>query len=218
MLLVSALLGPLVALALGACAAAPPAQTPDFVRALRQSAPAVVGIGNDSVVLGSGFRVANTSLIATAAHTLASLQAAPTVHWESKRWRARVVVVDPDKDLALLEIDASAPIPGLALATEAAMPGEWILVLGCPFGTQPTATTGIVSALPGAVLVPEALARRMQLNAAVNPGNSGGPVLNLAGQVIGIANATIPAGFGIGFAVPVAELAEMLAQRVKPAE
>ena len=210
------LLGPgaalLLALTLGACALGPLAPTPDFVRVLQHSAPAVVGIGDDSIVLGSGFRIAHTRLIATAAHTLASLQSAPTVHWESKRWPARVVRVDADKDLALLEIDASASMPGLALAPEAATPGQWILVLGCPFGTQPTATIGIVSALPGAVLVPEALARRMQLNAAVNPGNSGGPVLNLNGQVIGVANATIPAGYGLGFAVPVADLAELLMQ------
>ena len=203
----------LLALTLGACAVGSPAPTPDFVRVLQQSAPAVVGIGDDSVVLGSGFRIAHTRLIATAAHTLASLHNAPTVHWESMRWPARVVRVDIDKDLALLEIEASASMPGLALAVEAATPGQWILVLGCPFGTRPTATIGIVSALPGAVLVPEALARRMQLNAAVNPGNSGGPVLNLDGQVIAIANATIPAGYGLGFAVPVADLAELLTQQ-----
>ncbi len=200
----------LLAVALSACSNTPPAQWPDFTRAIQQHAPAVVGVGDEHGVLGSGFRIEHTRLVATAAHVLRSVQGAPVIRWESKRWPARVVRVDDDADIALLEIDADAPMPGLALSTQPVMVGQWVMVLGCPFGAGPTATTGIVSALPGAVLAPAALAGRMQLNAAVNPGNSGGPVLSLDGQVIGLANATIPGGYGLGFAVPVAELAKLL--------
>ncbi len=171
-----------------------------------------MGVGDAHGLLGSGFRIHGTRFVATAAHVLRSLQGAPVIRWDSRPWPARVVRIDDDADLALLEINTDAPMPGLVLSTQPVLAGQWVLVLGCPFGAGPTATTGIVSALPGAVLEPEALARRMQLNAAVNPGNSGGPVLGLDGQVIGLANATIPGGYGLGFAVPVAALAALLRQ------
>lgn len=172
----------------------------------------MVGVGDAHGVLGSGFRIHDTRYVATAAHVLRSLQGAPVVRWESRPWPARVIRIDDAADIALLEVDADAPMPGLGLSTRAVLAGQWVIVLGCPFGAMPTATTGIVSALPGAVLEPAALAQRMQLNAAVNPGNSGGPVLGLDGQVIGLANATIPGGYGLGFAVPVAALAALLSQ------
>ena len=213
--------------ALAGCALAPvstlaPEGPPNFVGLVQRSAPAVVGIGDNlgdnlgdtpaggPSVAGSGFRIENTRWIATAAHVVAALRGPPVVVWNGQRWPARLSRIDEQADLALLEIDGAAPMPGLALATTAAAPGQWALVLGCPFGTLPTATIGIVSALPGAVLQPEALRHRIQLNAAINPGNSGGPVLNLKGQVIAVANATVPGGYGLGFAVPVAALRRLL--------
>ena len=211
-------------LALAACASPPQVDpSPRFAAAVAVASPAVVGIAetaqvaasaassSEPHVIGSGFRVAGTNLIATAAHVVAGLHGAPVVVWQSRRWNARVLRVDVAADVALLKIDASAPMPGLALAEgDADAPGTWVLVLGCPFGALPTATTGIVSARPGAVLRPESLRSQMQLNAAVNPGNSGGPVVTLDGKVIGLANATVPAGFGLGFAVPVSALRRLL--------
>ncbi len=185
--------------------------------------PAVVGVADspleragatsreESRILGSGFRIAHTNVVATAAHVVAAMRGPPVVVWQSRRWNARVLRLDEEADLALLEIDPAAPMPGLALAEgESDAPGTWVLVLGCPFGALPTATTGIVSARPGAILRPESLRAQMQLNAAVNPGNSGGPVVNLAAEVIGVANATVPAGYGLGFAVPVSALRRLL--------
>ncbi|GAB4556742.1 MAG: hypothetical protein Tsb007_15420 [Rhizobacter sp.] len=201
-----------LAAALSACSNAAPLQWPDFTHAIQRHAPAAVGVGDAQGVLGSGFRLHDTRYVATAAHVVRALQGAPVIRWESKPWPARVVRIDDEADLALLEIAADAPMPGLVLSTRPVMPGQWVMVLGCPFGAGPTATTGIVSALPGAVLEPAALSGRMQLNAAVNPGNSGGPVIGLDGQVIGLANATIPGGYGLGFAVPVAALAALLRQ------
>lgn len=183
------------------------------------SSPAVVGIGADAphlphegvLVVGSGFRLDGTNLIATAAHVVLALRGPAQVVWSGRQWPARVSRVDESADLALLEVDAAAPMPGLVLAgAPTAVPGDWVLVLGCPFGTSPTATIGIVSALPGAVLRPEALRQRMQINAAINPGNSGGPVIDLDGRVIGVANATVAGGYGLGFAVPVAALRRLL--------
>ncbi|MBC7993247.1 MAG: serine protease [Rhizobacter sp.] len=208
-----AALSVLLAAAVGACSSAAPLLWPDFTQAIQRHAPAVVGVGDAHGVLGSGFRIQDTRFVATAAHVVRSLQGPPIIRWASRPWPARVVRIDDDADIALLEVDSDAPMPGLALSTRPVLAGQWVIVLGCPFGAAPTATTGIVSALPGAVLEPAALARRMQLNAAVNPGNSGGPVLGFDGQVIGLANATIPGGYGLGFAVPVAALAALLSQQ-----
>jgi serine protease Do len=195
------------------------ADRPSLAELVRVSSLAVVGIGAGSAqaehegvqVVGSGFRLHGTGLVATAAHVVSALRGPALVVWNGRHWPARVVRVDGVADLALLEVDAAAPMPGLVLSSARdAAPGDWVLVLGCPFGTLPTATMGIVSALPGAVLRPEALRQRMQLNAAVNPGNSGGPVIGLDGKVIAVANATVSGGYGLGFAVPVAALSRLL--------
>lgn len=185
---------------------------PRLTGVIERASPAVVAIGDERGIRGSGFRLANSRLVVTAAHVVKSGQGKPTVTWNAKRWEAHLLKIDEENDLALIELQADAPMPGLMLGTDAVTPpaGEWIVVLGCPFGGHTTATTGIVSAVPGAVLEPAGLRTRIQLNAAVNPGNSGGPVINLAGRVIGIANATIPGGSGLGFAIPVSALGNLI--------
>lgn len=199
---------------LAACVNLPHARPPDLVDVIRQASPAVVAIGGEREIVGSGFRLADTRLVVTAAHVVNSVRGGPYVIWNSKRASARIVQVDPDNDLALLELDTEPLMPGLQLApgVTPVAAGEWIVILGCPFGARTTATMGIVSAEPGAVLEPASLRTRIQLNAAVNPGNSGGPVVNLEGRVLGIASATIPGGFGLAFAVPVSALARLLSR------
>lgn len=204
---------------LGACTVVPQNRPPALVEVIERTSSAVVAIGDERGILGSGFRLAHSRLIVTAAHVVTPLRGAPVVVWNEKRWPARLAMVDEENDLAIVELSVDAPMPGLTLdpRTAAPPPGEWIVVLGCPFGALPTSTVGIVSAAPGAVLEPAALRGRIQLNAAVNPGNSGGPVVNLEGHVVGIANTTIPGGFGLGFAIPVSALVNLLAaERRKP--
>lgn len=213
-----------VAATVPGCAWPPKSITPaSFAPVVARAASAVVGIADtpahgaasgaqaNANVVGSGFRIRDTALIASAAHVVRALRGAPMIAWRSQRWPARTLRVDDTSDLALLGIDPAAPIPGLALAAAPSDdPGNWVVILGCPFGALPTATVGIVSARPGAVLQPERLRDQIQLNAAVNPGNSGGPVVDLDGEVIGVASATVPAGYGLGFAVPVAALRRLI--------
>jgi S1-C subfamily serine protease len=202
------------AVSLAACVNLPRAGQPDFVEVIRRASPAVVAIGEEGQVVGSGFRLAETRLVVTAAHVVNSVRGRPDVVWNSMRTSSRIVQVDVDNDLALLELDMDPLMPGLQLASGVTplAAGEWIVVLGCPFGGGTTATMGIVSAAPGAVLEPASLRTRIQINAAVNPGNSGGPVVNLEGRVLGIASATVPGGFGIAFAVPTSALAGLLSK------
>ncbi len=185
---------------------------------IEAASPAVVALGNEKRLLGSGFRIAGTNLIGTAAHVVTASQdiatpgAALRVRWHQHDYPARLRRIDTQADVAVLELDSEAPMPGLALAAAGheARVGQWILVIGCPFGAVPTTTVGIVSAPPGAVLEPEMLAGLIQLNAAVNAGNSGGPVVDLQGHVVAVASAAIPGASGLGFAAPATGLAALL--------
>ncbi len=201
------------ALALAGCVQGGVAQGPDFVDLIRRASPAVVGVGDQRGVVGTGFRLIDTRFVVTAAHLLRPAPASPDVFWEDRRWPARVVRVDTDSDLAILELSSDAPMPGLRLVSPASAPatGTWIVVLGRPFGTLTTATVGIVSATPGTIVAAPRLMERIQINAAVNPGNSGGPVVNLQGEVVGVASALLPAGQGLAFATSAAAVKELLA-------
>jgi serine protease Do len=188
-------------------------ERPELVAMIARAKPAVLGIGNGATILGTGFRLRDSPYVLTAAHVLDAIGgAAARLRWRGRNYPGRVVLVDDALDLGVLRVDPQVGAPGLPLASGPVPPvGTWVVVLGCPFGADTTATTGIVSSAPGAIEQPAALKSQMQLNAAVNPGNSGGPVLDLDGAVVGIANATIPGGFGLGFALPSAAIAARLA-------
>jgi serine protease Do len=190
------------------------AALPSLREVIARAAPAVVAIGSDATMLGSGFKLQDTPYVISAAHVVKAVKGKPQITWKGRQWAATIVAVDEATDVAVIEVPADFPGPGLPLASPDALlaAGDWIVVLGCPFGALPTATTGIVSSLPGAILAPANLSTKIQLNAAVNPGNSGGPVINLEGAVVGVANASIPGGFGLGFAVPVEAVRGVLAQ------
>ena len=205
----------LLAVAVTACQPLPLREPPDFVPIVERAAPSVVGIADSTGVIGSGFRVLPSQLIVTAAHVVANARGDLRVRWQGHDYPVSLLKTSATPDLAVLRLTQAPEIPGLALADAGSSPraGAWVLVLGCPFGAGVTATAGILSAVPGAVLEPAVLRDRFQINAAVNPGNSGGPVIDLRGQVIGVANATIPGGYGLGFAIP-ADAARSLLDQV----
>jgi len=171
-------------------------------------------------VSGSGFFVSNDGLVVTAAHVVESGSSFLIVTHDGKRQKVRLLVKDPRRDLALLKAEGES-VPGfLQLGSSGQTEvGEDILAVGNPFGFTFTVTSGIVSALnrrlaPGGIGL-------VQTDAPLNPGNSGGPILNSRCEVIGVSHAIYSgrtsggeAGFsiGLGFAVPVDEVKALLVE------
>ena len=184
-----------------------PTALPDFVDLIERVSPSVVAVGDGKQTVGSGFAVA-PDLVITAAHVAAAIGAAATVIASTGRQPARIVATLEEDDMALLAIEK--PLAPLRLADGPPKVGEWIVVIGNPFGAGTTATVGIVSAAPGTITATPELARRVQINAAVNPGNSGGPVVNLSGDVVGATTSLVAGGQGIAFATSAATLRSLL--------
>jgi len=190
----------------------------------RQASPSVVnitavGVQRDLFTLnlyqipqgtGSGIVWDSRGNVITNFHVIQNADAAQVTLADQSNWKARVVGVAPDKDLAVLRIDAPAnrlqPIP-IGTSKDLQV-GQSVFAIGNPFGLDQTLTTGVISALNREI---ESVTRRpiqgvIQSDAAINPGNSGGPLLDSAGRLIGVNTAIYsPSGAsaGIGFAIPV---------------
>src|SRR5690606_126190 len=123
---------------------------------------------------------------------------------DGKTFPAKVVGTDPRTDLALLKVEGKSDFPWVKFGANAPRVGDWVLAVGNPFGLGGTVTAGIVSAR-GRDIGANVYDDFLQIDAAVNRGNSGGPTFNLAGEVIGVNTAIVsPSGgnVGIAFAIP----------------
>lgn len=156
---------------------------------------------------GSGFIVSSDGYILTNAHVVNEADEVTVKLTDRREFRAKIVGVDEPTDVAVLKIEATG-LPVVRIGDPAKLrPGEWVLAIGSPFGFDNSATAGIVSAtargLPGG---DTNYVNFIQTDVAVNPGNSGGPLFNLAGEVVGI-NSQIysrSGGYmGISFAIPI---------------
>ncbi len=154
---------------------------------------------------GSGFLISPDGLILTNAHVVRDAKEVTVKLKDRREFKAKVLGSDPATDIAVIKIDAH-DLPTVVMGDPGAVKvGDYVLAIGAPYGFEQSATQGIVSAkgrsLPGDSYVPF-----IQTDAAVNPGNSGGPLFDAAGRVIGI-NAEIysqSGGFqGLAFAIPV---------------
>ncbi len=159
---------------------------------------------------GSGFIWDDQGYIVTNYHVIAEARGARVTLADRSTWQAQYVGSEPDKDLAVLKIDAPKNLlPPIPVGTSADLQvGQKVFAIGNPFGFDQTLTTGVISSLGREI---ESSTRRpiqgvIQTDAAINPGNSGGPLLDSAGRIIGINTAIVsPSGAyaGLGFAVPV---------------
>jgi S1-C subfamily serine protease len=171
---------------------------------------------------GSGFIWDHNGNIITNFHVIQNADAAQVTLGDQTTWKARRVGVAPDKDLAVLRIDAPTnrlqPIP-IGTSKDLQV-GQSVFAIGNPFGLDQSLTTGVISALGREI---ESVTRRpiqgvIQTEAAINPGNSGGPLLDSAGRLIGVNTAIYsPSGAsaGIGFAIPVDTVNRIVAELIR---
>lgn len=178
----------------------------EFFRRFLPDAPEAAPPEERGQGLGSGFIISQDGYILTNAHVVADADDVTVKLADSKReFKAKVIGVDKRTDVALVKI----PATGLPTATlgnsDRLKVGEWVAAIGSPFGFSNTITAGIVSA-KGRTLPDESYVPFIQTDVPVNPGNSGGPLLNLRGEVVGI-NSLIysqTGGYmGLSFAIPI---------------
>ena len=155
--------------------------------------------------VGSGFIISDEGLIVTNNHVVENAATVTVKMSDGRSFEASVVGTDPMTDIALLKVEADGPLPALRFGSSADMrPGDEVVAVGSPFGLGGTATSGIVSATSRNINAGP-LDDFIQTDAAINRGNSGGPLFNADGEVIGVNTAIFsPDGgsVGIGFAVP----------------
>lgn len=159
--------------------------------------------------------IVGPDLIVTATHVIATADRVSVRFVDGQEMEATVVGNFPAKELAFLRVKAKSLTP-LVLAERAPAVGETMIAIGNPFAYRWTATTGIVSATGREIGMPSGVTLQglIQTSATLNPGNSGGPLLNLEGECVGINVAIRDGGQSLGFTVPVADVrAALLAVR-----
>jgi S1-C subfamily serine protease len=169
--------------------------------------------------VGSGFIWDGQGHVVTNFHVIQEAQAARVILSDQSVWKAKLVGAYPDKDIAVLRIDApSGKLAPIRVGSSHDLQvGQKVFAIGNPFGLDQTLTTGVISALGRQIesVTGRPIKDAIQTDAAINPGNSGGPLLDSAGRLIGM-NTSIysPSGAfaGIGFAIPVDEVGRLAPQ------
>src|SRR5215510_4356765 len=155
--------------------------------------------------MGSGFIVSADGYILTNAHVVADATNVTVKLSDRRELKAKVVGADRRTDVALLKVEATG-LPTVKLGDpKSVKPGEWVVAIGSPFGLENSVTAGVVSAT-GRALPDSSYVPFIQTDVAVNPGNSGGPLFDMAGEVIGINSQifTHTGGYqGVSFAIPI---------------
>src|SRR5215216_803262 len=160
------------------------------------------GVGSGFIVSSKGYILTNYHVIEDAARIIVGLQS-------GEKYRGTIVGFDPETDVAVIKIEAPKDLPTVTLGdSNAAQVGDWVLAMGSPFGLDQTVTAGIISKKERESPYFNVFQRFLQTDAAINRGNSGGPLVNMHGEVIGMNSqiATSTGDYnGIGFALPANE-------------
>src|ERR1041385_5012802 len=166
--------------------------------------------------VGSGFIIDPKGFILTNNHVIEGATKITIGMLSGDRYRAKVIGIDRETDLAVLKIDADKELPVMKFGdSNAAQVGDWVLAIGSPFGLDQTVTAGIISKKDRDT-TNSSFQRFLQTDAAINRGNSGGPLVNMHGEAIGVNSqiATLTGDYnGIGFALPSNE-AKFVAQQI----
>jgi Do/DeqQ family serine protease len=169
--------------------------------------------------LGSGVIVSTDGYILTNNHVVENMDEIEVATNDGRRLPARIVGLDPETDLAVLQVKVDDKLPAVTFApTESLRVGDVVLAIGNPFGVGQTVTHGIVSALGRTQLGINTFENFIQTDAAINPGNSGGALTDSAGNLVGINTAIYSrtgGSLGIGFAIPVSIARSVMEQIIR---
>jgi len=153
---------------------------------------------------GSGFIISKRGYILTNDHVVTGADEIRVRLLDEREFPGEIIETDERSDLAIVKIPAQIDLPVIALGNSDQLEvGDWVIAIGNPFGLDQTVTVGVISAKGRSDLGLTAREGFIQTDALISFGNSGGPLLNLNGEVIGINTAVVASGHGIGFAVPV---------------
>lgn len=162
--------------------------------------------------LGSGFIVSEDGYIVTNNHVISRAEDVQVILHDGSKHTAEIVGQDAKTDLAVLKITPDKKLKPVIFGDSAKLRiGDWVMAIGNPFGLGYTVTVGIVSA-KGRSLGMGAYDDFIQTDASLNPGNSGGPLFNLKGEVVGVNTAVATKGQGIGFSIPANMAREVISQ------
>ena len=168
----------------------------------RQARRPTRGVGSGFIVSPKGYILTNEHVVEGSTRIIVGLQS-------GEKYRGRVIGIDEETDVAVVKIDAPQDLPTVTLGdSNASQVGDWVLAIGSPFGLDQTVTAGIISKKERETPYFTNFQRFLQTDAAINRGNSGGPLVNMRGEVIGINSqiATSTGDYnGIGFALPAVE-------------
>ena len=164
----------------------------------------------DGISSGTGCIINKKGIILTSSHVVANSSYVEVTTSKGETYKAEIINIDKENgDLALLKIDTKQPLPVIKLGDSSLVKvGQKVLAIGNPFGFNGTLTVGIVSRI-------DYERNKIQTDAAINPGSSGGPILNAKGEVIGISQSIFnpdnnKSNIGIGFAVPANEVKKLV--------
>jgi serine protease Do len=161
---------------------------------------------------GSGFIIRADGLLVTNNHVVEDSASIEVYLYNGDTFPAKVLGTDPVGDLALLQIASDYPLPVIALgSSETLRVGEFVVAIGSPFGFEHTITFGIVSGTQRRFMRSGIVGGYIQTDASINVGNSGGPLVNMQGEVVGINTATVGRG-ELGFAIPIDAVKAVVSQ------
>jgi len=163
--------------------------------------------------LGSGFIISRDGYVLTNNHVIKEADEIFVSLSDNEEYKALIVGKDDNTDIALIKIDSQRDDFPVSVLGDSEMLeiGDWVIAIGNPFGFGHTLTQGIVSA-KARVIGAGPYDSFIQTDAAINPGNSGGPLINMNGEVIGINTAIVSSGKGIGFAIPINMVKDVLSE------